>query len=252
VSAFVSTAATRSFVVTSSLFRLASVASMSSLCSRSMISDAELMSAVNVDGALGDVRVVGLPVDRQRRRRRIDVVDLEVARAGDPLRRQAHAQAAVDLHLRVLRIRDVARRRAAAEEPRLDLRLDEYVARALGHRPVELVFVVGEPDPGHFADRHTAVLELRAEVESLHRFVEVRLDRELGLEPAAGADHDEHDRAGDDRADHEQPELEVVRFESHRDSARRQRPPARLRAGRTPGRAGPSSRRADGGDRPRR
>src|SRR5437899_5161541 len=114
---------------------------------------------------------------------------------------------------------------------------------------VELVLVVREPDPRHLADRTAAVLELGADVESLDRLVEVRLDRELRLEPAAGSDDDQHDRAGDDGADHEQPELEIVGFETHRDWVVLRRRRARLRAGRTPGRAGRSSRRGGGADR---
>ena len=111
--------------------------------------------------------------------------------------------------VRRFRARDVARR-AAADEPRLELRLDQHVALALRHRLVLLVLDVREADPRHLADDDAAVLDLRADVESLHRLVEIRLDRDRGLSQRPGADDHQHDDAGDDRADDEQAELEVV------------------------------------------
>jgi hypothetical protein len=165
--------------------------------------------AGNVDGGRN-------PVDRQHRRWRLDVIDLEIARPRDALRRKTHPQAALDLEVRGLLVGEVAgARRAAAQQLGLDLRLDQHIARPLLHRPVLLVFDVGEADSRHFADDDAAILELRSHVEALHRFVEVRLDRQPGLEPAAGADHDDHDDAGDDGAHHEQSQLEVVGFEAH-------------------------------------
>ena len=163
----------------------------------------------------------GVPVDRQHRRHRLHVVDLEVARARDPLRRETHPQAPLDLEVGALLLGQVARSGAAAQELGLDLRLDQDVARPLLHRLVLLILGVGEADALHLADDHTAVLELRPDVESLHRLVEVGLDRELRLEPAPGTDHDQHDDARDDGAHHEESELEVVGLEAHRASVRR-------------------------------
>ena len=54
----------------------------------------------------------------------------------------------------------------------------------------------------------------------------------LRLEPAAGADDQQHHDAGDDRADDEQAELEVVGLLAHRSRMRRARP-LRPRGGRT-------------------
>jgi hypothetical protein len=160
----------------------------------------------------GDVHVVRRPRDRQRRRGRVDVVELEVARAGDALRRQPDAQAAIDFHLRVRRVGQVAGGRAPADQPRLDLRLDQNVARALEVRQVLLVDDVGERDLRHLADHHALELDLAAEVEALHRLVEVGLDRDLALEPSPRSDHQEHDDAADQRADHEQAKLEATAF----------------------------------------
>ena len=99
----------------------------------------------------------------------------------------------------------------------LELGLDQDVSSALRHRPVELILVVGKADPRHFADRDAAILELRADVETLHRFVEVRLDRDPLLEPAARADDQQHHDTGGNRADHEQTELEIVGSLAHRE-----------------------------------
>ena len=98
-----------------------------------------------------------------------------------------------------------------------------------------LVARVGERDLRHVADHDAAVLDLRADVEALHRLVEIGLDRDARLEPAARADHEQQQHADDDRADHEQPELEVVGFASSRQSGGRrlglaaeERPHARI------------------------
>jgi hypothetical protein len=62
--------------------------------------------------------------------KRLDVIDLEVARSRDPLRREPHPQALFDLQVGALLLGVVARAGAAAEELRLDLRLDQRSARA--------------------------------------------------------------------------------------------------------------------------
>ena len=162
-----------------------------------------------------DVDVVGHPVDRQHGgRQRIDVVELEVVGAGDPLRREMHAQAALDFDLRRFRTRDVVRR-ASADEPRLELRLHHHVALALRHRLVLLVLDVREADARHLTDDHAAIFHLRADVESLHRLVEIRFHHGTRLQPAPGADDQQHGDTRGNRADDEQPELEIVRFLAH-------------------------------------
>ena len=177
---------------------------------------------------------------------------------------------------------EVAGRSASAEQPRLDLRLDQHVARALRDRPIELVAGVGERDARDLADLHAAILELAADVEALHRFVEVGLDGELRREPAAAADDQQDRRPGDHGADDEQAELEVVALAGSRRAilaprrampcatplVRRKRTDPRsrddaggahaatasapARGGRTRARADRRSRRAGGADRPRR
>ncbi len=159
--------------------------------------------------------LLGTQLSRQRRiLRRIDVVDLEVACAGDALRRELDSQSLLHLRRRRLRARQVARR-ATADEPRLDLRLHQHVALAIRHRNVLLVLDVGESDPRDLPDFDAAVFHLRADVEALHRLVEVGFDRDALLQEAPRADDRQDDHARGDRADHEQAELEVVRSLAH-------------------------------------
>ena len=152
----------------------------------------------------GNVEVVGHPVDRQRRvGARVDVVDLEVVGSRDPLRREPRPQTALDLDLGVLGTGDLAGG-PAAEQPRLQLRLHHHVALALGQRPVLLIDDVGEADPGDLADHDAAIFDLGADVEALHRLVEVGLEGDPRLEPAPAADdQQQHDR-GAHRPQHEQ------------------------------------------------
>ena len=161
-------------------------------------------------GRARDVDVVGHPIDRQRRIvPRIDIVDFEIAGAGDPLRRELDAQALLDFHRRRFGARDVVRR-LAADEPRLDLRLDQHVALAVAHRLVLLVLDVREADPRHLSHFDAAVFQFRADVQPLHRFVEIRFDCHPLLEESARADHHQNEDPGDDRADDEQAELEII------------------------------------------
>ena len=85
--------------------------------------------------------------------------------------------------------RKIARAGTPAEQARKNGRLDHDVAQALGHRHVELIARVGEADALHFAYDHAAILDLRAQLETLHRFVEVGLHHDLRLEQLAGAEH---------------------------------------------------------------
>jgi hypothetical protein len=57
-----------------------------------------------------DVEIVGFPGDRQKRvGLGIDIVDLEIAGAGDALGREAHAESFLDLRLgRIVRVRSPA------------------------------------------------------------------------------------------------------------------------------------------------
>ena len=127
--------------------------------------------------------------------------------------------AARDFDLCGFRTCDVVRR-PSADEPRLELRLHHHITLALRHRLVLLVLDVREADPRHLADDDTPVFHLRSDVESLHRLVEVRLHHRARLQPAPGADDQQHGHAGGDGADDEQSQLEVVRFLAHGPHAR--------------------------------
>src|SRR5436190_92633 len=59
----------------------------------------------------------------------IDVVDFEVIRAGDPLRRETHAQAALDFRARGRRSGDIAAG-ASSDQARQNRRLDHHITQS--------------------------------------------------------------------------------------------------------------------------
>src|SRR6478735_8157285 len=121
-----------------------------------------------------------------------------------------HAQAALDFDLRRFRTRDVVRRASADE-----LRLHHHVALALRHRLILLVLDVREADARHLTDDHAAIFHLGADVESLHRLVEIRFHHGTRLQPAPGADDQQNGDTRGNRANDKQPKLEIVRFLAH-------------------------------------
>ena len=107
-----------------------------------------------------DIQMVGLPGNRQLGiGLGIDVIDFQVVRSRDALRRQPDAQALFDLHMHLFGPRDLPAS-PAADEPAQNRRFDQDVAQPLAHRLVLLVLVVSEADASDLADADAAVFHL--------------------------------------------------------------------------------------------
>ena len=142
-----------------------------------------------------------LPVDRERRvRLRVHVVDLEIGEPGDAQWRLADAQAL--LHLRGDDLRDLVVRQPT-EHVRANLEPDQHQRLALPERAILLVFGVSERDQRDVADHDAAEHHLRADLETLHRFVEVALHHDLLAKQGARS---QHEHQGDGRCQREQDE----------------------------------------------
>ena len=126
----------------------------------------------NVLGIEGMYVALRLPRHVLRRvTRRIDEIQLQVAQPGDPLRRQADPQA---------KRHGLAGVRHLADLLGIDRIAHEHqaigVALELDRLPAA-VFGAGQTDIGHPADRYAAILDGRADLQSLHRLAEVGLEQ---------------------------------------------------------------------------